>query len=112
MAVGHVGPEYTALVTVLEDIFVAVAILSISVGLVLPGMIAHSATEVGDAADRLANGTLQEFSHAMAALGRGDLDSAYPSSESRTCEVRSRDELRQNGSELQCPAKEDPGGST
>jgi diguanylate cyclase (GGDEF)-like protein len=93
MAVGHVGPEYKALVTALEDIFVAVAILSISVGLVLPGMITHSATEVGDAADRLATGTLQEFSHAMAALGRGDLDSAHASVNIELVKVHSRDEL-------------------
>jgi predicted signal transduction protein with EAL and GGDEF domain len=93
MAVGHVGPEYKALVTALEDIFVAVAILSISVGLVLRGMITHSATEVGDAADRLATGTLQEFSHAMAALGRGDLDSAHASVNIELVKVHSRDEL-------------------
>jgi diguanylate cyclase (GGDEF)-like protein len=93
MAVGHVGAEYKALVTALEDIFVVVAILSISVGLILPGMITNSATEVGNAADRLANGTLQEFSHAMAALGRGDLDGAHASVNIELVKVHSRDEL-------------------
>ena len=47
------------LVSVLEDIFVAVALLTISVGLVLPGMITYSATEVSKAAKRLTTGTLQ-----------------------------------------------------
>ena len=32
----------------LEDIFVAVALVTITVGLVLPGMIAHSATQVAE----------------------------------------------------------------
>jgi amino acid transporter len=65
-----------ALVTALEDIFVAVAILTITVGLVLPGMIAHSVIEVTRAADRLASGTLADFSRAMTALASGDLDHA------------------------------------
>ncbi|MBC7976926.1 MAG: amino acid permease [Myxococcales bacterium] len=64
------------LITVLEDIFVAVAILTITVGLVLPGMIAHSAVEVATAADRLAVGTMADFSRAMTALANGDLDGA------------------------------------
>ena len=37
------GPGTLALVSALEDIFVAVAILTLAVGLVLPGTIAHSA---------------------------------------------------------------------
>ena len=56
-----------------------VALLTISVGLVLPGMITHTATEVSEAAKRLTSGMLREFSHAMAALGRGDLDAAHVS---------------------------------
>ena len=52
--------------SVLADIFVAVALLTISVGLVLPGMITYSATEVSKAAKRLTSGTLRDFSHAMA----------------------------------------------
>ena len=55
------------------------ALLTITVGLVLPGMITHTATEVSEAAKRLTSGTLREFSHAMAALGRGELDAAHAS---------------------------------
>ena len=62
------GPPRSPL---LEDIFVAVAILTISVGLILPGMIAHAAVKVSRAADRLAKGTLADFSRAMVALQRG-----------------------------------------
>ena len=80
VAVNSVSAEHhPALVSALADIFVVVALLTISVGLVLPGMITHSATEVSKAAKRLTSGTLREFSHAMAALGRGDLDAAHAS---------------------------------
>ena len=50
---------------VLEDIFVAVAIVTITVGLVLPGMIAHSVTEVAAAAEQLTEGTLADLTEAM-----------------------------------------------
>ncbi len=79
MAVNSVTDGHKALMAALEDIFVVVALLTLSVGLVLPGMITHTATEVSDAAKRLTSGMLQEFSHAMAALGRGDLDAAHVS---------------------------------
>ena len=79
LAVNSVTDGHQALVAALEDIFVVVALLTISVGLVLPGMITYSATEVSEAAKRLTSGTLRDFSHAMAALGRGDLDAAHAS---------------------------------
>ena len=44
MAVNTVPAGHAELVVVLEDIFVVVALLTISVGLVLPGMITYSAT--------------------------------------------------------------------
>jgi diguanylate cyclase (GGDEF)-like protein len=97
MAVGNVSNEQTALIAALEDIFVAVAILSVSVGIVLPGMITHSATEVTAAARRLATGTLREFSDAMAALGRGDLDAAQASMNIVPVRINSRDELGEMG---------------
>jgi diguanylate cyclase (GGDEF)-like protein len=97
MAVGNVPHEQTALISALEDIFVAVAILSVSVGIVLPGMITHSATEVTAAARRLATGTLREFSDAMAALGRGDLESAQVSVNIVPVRINSRDELGEMG---------------
>ena len=58
------GPPRRAL----EDIFVAVALITISVGLVLPGMISHTASQVAEAADRLANGTLADLTQAMESL--------------------------------------------
>ncbi len=97
MAISNVPEKETALVAALEDIFVAVALLSISVGLILPGMITHSATEVSKAARRLATGTLRQFSDAMAALGRGDLDAARASVDIRPVPTHSRDELGEMG---------------
>lgn len=81
------------LVTALEDIFVAVAILTITVGLVLPGMIAHSTVEVTKAAQRLATGTMADFSRAMTALAGGDLDAAQARVDFIPVEAKSRDEV-------------------
>jgi diguanylate cyclase (GGDEF)-like protein len=93
LAVGNVPPEQAGLVVALEDIFVAVALLSISVGLVLPGMITHSAAEIKEAAGRLAAGTIKDFSRAMGALGRGDLDAAHVSVDITPVKIHSHDEL-------------------
>ncbi len=93
LAVDNVPREQTGLVVALEDIFVAVAVLSITVGLVLPGMITHSAAQIQEAARRLANGTVKDFSRAMAALGSGDLQSAHVSVDIVPVEINSRDEL-------------------
>src|SRR6185437_5950617 len=71
VAVKTISAEHHQLVAMLADIFTAVALLTISVGLILPGMITYSATEVSKAANRLTSGTLRQFSQAMAALGRG-----------------------------------------
>lgn len=79
--------------TALEDIFVMVAMLTITVGIVLPGVISHSAQEVTKAAKKLATGTLRDFSAAMSALGRGDLDAAHAAIDMHRVYVRSRDEL-------------------
>jgi len=40
-------------------------------------MIAYSANEVSEAAKRLVSGTMAEFSRAMHALARGDLEAAH-----------------------------------
>ena len=93
IAVDHLSHRNTALETVLEDIFVAVALLTISVGLVLPGMIAHAAGEIADAAARLSRGMIAELTTAMDALGRGDLDAARAGSETTPVVVQSKDEL-------------------
>ena len=93
LAVNSVGGHGSARVTLLEDIFVVVALLTISVGLILPGMIAHSAVEVSRAADRLAKGTLADFSRAMEALSAGDLDAAHARVDFQPVVVHSRDEV-------------------
>jgi diguanylate cyclase (GGDEF)-like protein len=92
-AVNTIPEGHHELVSVLADIFVVVALLTISVGLVLPGMITYSAKEVSAAAKRLTRGTLNEFSLAMRALGRGDLDAAQASVNIQPVKPNSRDEL-------------------
>ncbi|MGS0984797.1 amino acid permease [Burkholderia glumae] len=93
LAVSRLPADQVALRTALEDIFVVVALLTITVGIVLPGMIAHAAEEVGAAARQLAAGTLRDFSKAMSALGRGDLDAAHAKIDIRRVRVRARNEL-------------------
>jgi len=95
IAVQSVGAAETAKLAVLEDIFVAVAMLTITVGLVLPGMIAHSAVEVSKAAKNLTEGTLADFTRAMQALGRGDLDAAHARVDFKAVPINSRDEVSQ-----------------
>ena len=93
LAVNNLPVQQSALMTALSDIFVGVAMLSITVALVLPGIIAHSAIEVSAAARRLATGTLAEFSRAMQALGRGDLDAAYARVDITPVRINTRDEV-------------------
>lgn len=93
LAVQHVPHQDTLLISALTDIFVAVAILTIAVGLILPGMIAHSVTQVTKAAKKIVRGTLTDFSHAMIALGRGDLEAAHAQIDMIPVIVHSRDEI-------------------
>ena len=92
-AVSRISNQQSWIVVALEDIFVAVAMLTVSVGIVLPGMIAQSANQVTVAAHRLTRGTLHDFSEAMRALGRGDLEQAYARVNIEPVTVKSSDEL-------------------
>jgi diguanylate cyclase (GGDEF)-like protein len=93
LAVDAIPDARSGFVVALEDIFVAVAILTITVGIVLPGMIAHSADQVSTAAKRLAFGTVRDLATAMDALGEGDLEAAHASIDIVPVVVVSRDEL-------------------
>jgi diguanylate cyclase (GGDEF)-like protein len=93
IAIAHVNNTDPSLVTVLKDIFVGVALLTINVGLVIPGIVSHAVGAIAAAARRLSEGTLSELTAAMQALGRGDLDAAVARAEVAPLEVRSRDEL-------------------
>jgi len=95
IAIKHVSPDQLASIALLKDLFVAVGLLTITVGLILPGMIAHIATQVTDAADDLANGTLAELSNAMESLAAGNLRDAHASVTNTPVVVRSRDEFAQ-----------------
>jgi diguanylate cyclase (GGDEF)-like protein len=92
-AINSIGIDRPELRGALQDIFVAVAILTITVGLVLPGMIAHAAGEVSKAAKKLTKGTLADFSRAMEALSAGDLEGAHAHVDAEPVIVHSHDEL-------------------
>ncbi|MGA2248649.1 MAG: amino acid permease, partial [Verrucomicrobiota bacterium] len=93
IAVHHVSATDTVLMAILADIFVVVALMTIAVGLILPGMIAHSVVEVSAATDKLVAGTLQEFTKSMNALAAGDLASAKTHFDFVALRVYSRDEV-------------------
>jgi len=93
IAIDNVPRHDTGLITALEDIFVVVALLTIAIGLILPGMIAHSAVEVSKAVDHLVKGTLTDFTRAMRALAAGDLEAAKADFTLAPVVVHSRDEV-------------------
>jgi len=93
LAVSHVPDSDAALISLLQDIFVAVAMLTVAVGLILPGMIGHAVEQVATAADRLATGTLADLTRAMRALGVGDLRAAKARVDVVPVVVASRDEV-------------------
>jgi diguanylate cyclase (GGDEF)-like protein len=93
LAVTSVDDGKPALMALLQDIFVAVAILTITVGLVLPGVISHSVEQVSIAAGRLAKGTVADLRRAMWALSAGDLDAAKARVDVVDVDVRTRDEV-------------------
>lgn len=95
IAVNHVAPGNAALVAMLKDIFVVVGLLTISVGLVLPGMIAHTANQVKEAARYLAEGTLADLTSAMEAMAGDDLDRAHAPVTAQPVVVRTADEFGQ-----------------
>ena len=93
LALSQVPATEAALISLLQDIFVAVAMLTVAVGLILPGMIGHAVEQVSAAADRLATGTLADLTRAMRALSVGDLSGAKARADVRHIEVSSRDEV-------------------
>jgi len=113
VAVSHIPQKELGLIVALKDIFVVVALLTISVGLILPGTIAQSAVEVSRAAEHLVKGTLAEFTRAMRALGAGDLEAAKAHFAFAPVVVHSRDEIGDmaaNFNKLQAEIGEAAGG--
>lgn len=93
IAVGRIPTSNPDLIAALEDIFVVVAILTITVGIVLPGMVANTAAEISAAALKLSSGVLRDFSNAMASLARGNLAGAHLQADIVPVAARGRDEL-------------------
>ena len=93
LAVNQIPETNALLITALQDIFVIVALLTFSVGLILPGMIAHSAVEVSKAVNGLVHGTMADFERAMHALAVGDLINANVKSSLVPVKVYAHDEV-------------------
>ncbi len=93
IAFQHVPPHNPALLAILSDIFVFVALLTFAVGLILPGMIAHSVVEVSQAADQLVVGTMSQFTKSMHALAAGDLAAAKTHFDFGPLKIYSHDEV-------------------
>jgi len=93
IAVDHVSPGNGALAAMLKDVFVVVGLLTISVGLVLPGMVAQAAKQVQSAAQELADGTLAQLTAAMEAMAGDDLDLAHAPVTATPVVVRTADEF-------------------
>ncbi len=81
------------LATLCADIFVTVALLTLTVGLILPGSIGHAVGQIADAADSLATGALADLRVAMERLAGGDLGSRGVTAEIIPVRVVTRDEL-------------------
>jgi diguanylate cyclase (GGDEF)-like protein len=93
LAVSYVPDNDPALISLLQDIFVAVAMLTVAVGLILPGMIGHAVEQISVAAERLATGTMADLTRAMRALSVGDLSAAKARVDVVEVHVTSRDEV-------------------
>lgn len=93
LAVSSVPRSDPALISLLQDIFVVVAMLTVAVGLILPGMIGHAVEQVSTAAGRLATGTLADLTRAMRALSVGDLEAATARVDVIEVQARTQDEL-------------------
>ncbi len=110
MAVSSITEGQKALMAVLEDIFVVVALLTLAVGLVLPGMITHTATEVSGAAKRLTSGMLKDSPTPWRPWGRGDLDAAQVSVNNVPVSIRSARRTREMGESFNVLQEEVQGG--
>ncbi|HVS42535.1 MAG TPA: amino acid permease, partial [Candidatus Dormibacteraeota bacterium] len=93
IAIEHLDRTDAAVVATCQDILVCVALLTISVGLVLPGMVSHAVGQVARGADRLATGALAGLTSAMEALGDGELSRAYATVEVEPVQVHSRGDI-------------------
>jgi diguanylate cyclase (GGDEF)-like protein len=62
------------LASLVGDIFTAIALLTVLVGLILPAMVVHALTQAAEAAEQLAHGAVAGLRDGIDALGRGELE--------------------------------------
>ena len=93
IAVNNVPRFDAPLVAGLKDIFVTVGLLTIAVGLVLPGLIANTTEQVVATADYLSDRVLAEMTDAIEAFSAGELERADFSFDVHPLSVRTQDEF-------------------
>ena len=93
LAVSSVDAGHPALVSLLQDIFVAVAILTITVGLILPGIIAQAVSRSRTPPRGWPPVRVADLTRAMRALSTGDFEAAKARVDIIPVDVRSRDEV-------------------
>ena len=91
-AIEQVGPQKAVFINLYTEIFLVAAIITYSVAMIVPNILANSALQVAKSAKKLSKGTLADFSNAMIALGKGDLDAAHASISMNPIPVYSRDD--------------------
>jgi len=97
IAVSNVRSGDLSLIALLKDLFVTVGLLTIAVGLVLPGTIAHTANQVATAATHMSDGVLNDLTEAIEAFSAGELERADFAFTTQRVEIRSRDEFAEMG---------------
>lgn len=92
IAVNQVLPQKATFVNLYTEIFLVVSILIFCVALIIPNILSNSALQVAKSAKELSKGTLSDFTKAMIALGKGDLNAAQASISMTEIPVYSRDD--------------------
>jgi signal transduction histidine kinase len=93
VAINNISYTNNEFITILEDIFVLVALLTLTVGFVVPGMVVNAAEEVNNAAKRIIKINLTSLSSAMESLGSGNLNRVEMNTEIIPISITSRDEM-------------------
>lgn len=93
IAVHSINSSQTETISILEDIFILVALLTLTLGLIIPGRVVHAAEEINEATKRIVHTHLKELSAAMKALGSGQINPVTVQSEIIPISILTHDEF-------------------
>lgn len=97
VAVHSIHRSQINIISILEDIFILVALLTLTLGLIIPGTVVHAAEEINEATKRIVHTNLKELSAAMKALGSGQINLVSVRSEIIPISILTRDEFGEMG---------------